>query len=328
MSQRTFTALGTGSQVPTRRRNHNGYFLRWDDRGLMFDPGEGTQRQMAYFGLAASDIHLILITHLHGDHCLGLAGILQRLSLDRVQHPVDLIYPASGKQYIDNLKNASIYYNTVTLREHPVSGDGVVWQDERFAISAHALDHPVDCYGYRLREPDGVSMDAKALAARGVRGPDVGRLKQAGVLETPGGRVTLDEVSTPRPGMVFGFLMDTRLCAGAAQIAANADLLVSEATYLHSEAVEAQSHGHMTAAQAAGVARDAGVRQLALTHFSQRYQDLQAFADEAAAIHAGTVVLEDGAALALPRAGEGPLAAQVLKGPRIVLGYDDTREAG
>jgi ribonuclease Z len=317
MSNRRFIALGTGSQVPTRRRNHNGYFLRWDDRGLMFDPGEGTQRQMVYFGIAASDIHLILITHLHGDHCLGLAGILQRMSLDRVPHTVDLIYPASGKKYIDNLKNASIYYNTIELREHPVSRDGVVLSDARFSIEAYALDHPVDCYGYRVREPDSVSMDAAALAARGIRGPDVGRLRQQGHLDTPAGKVTLEEVSAPRRGMVFGFLMDTRLCANAALIAADADLLVSESTYLDSESAEAASHGHMTAAQAARVAQDARVRQLALTHFSQRYQSLEGFVDEARPIHDAVVVLEDGAAVDLPRADVAPLSAQVLKGPPI-----------
>jgi len=315
-------ALGTGSQVPTRKRNHNGYFLRWDDRGLIFDPGEGTQRQMAYYGLAASDIHIILITHLHGDHCLGLAGLLQRISLDRVAHPVDLIYPASGRQYIDNLKNASIYYNTVTLREHAVAGDGVVFEDERFAIHAHALDHPVDCYGYRVREPDGVSMSNEALEARGLRGADVGRLKRQGFIDTPAGRVELDQVSSVRRGMAFGFLMDTRLCPGAALIAREADLLVSESTYLSDETAEAQAHGHMTAAQAAQVARDAGVRQLALTHFSQRYQSLDGFVDEARAIHEAVVVLEDGAVVPLPRADEATLAPQVLKGPRIVLGYD------
>jgi ribonuclease Z len=322
MSHRIFMALGTGSQVPTRKRNHNGYFLRWDDRGLMFDPGEGTQRQMAYYGLAASDIHIILITHLHGDHCLGLAGLLQRISLDRVAHPVDLIYPASGKPYIDNLKNASIYYNTVTLRERPVTGDGVIFEDERFAIHAHVLDHPVDCYGYRVREPDGVSMNSEALQARGVRGADVGLLKRQGFLDTPAGRVELDQVSSKRRGMAFGFLMDTRLCPGAALIAQHADLLVSESTYLSDETAEAQAHGHMTAAQAAQVARGAGVRQLALTHFSQRYQSLDGFVDEARVIHEAVVALEDGAVVPLPRADEAALAPQVLKGPRIVLGYD------
>ena len=304
MSNRRSTPLGTSSQEPTRNRNHNGYFLRWDDRGLLFDPGEGTQRQMIFFGVAASDIHIILITHLHGDHCLGLAGILQRLSLDRVRHTVDLIYPASGKPYIENLKNASIYYNTLTLREHAVSAGGVVFSDARFNIEAYPLDHSVDCYGYRVKEPDSISMRADVLARHGIRGPEVGRLKQQGFLETAGGKVTLDEASMHKRGMVFGFLMDTRLCDGAYQVAADADLLVSESTYLSSESVEAAAHGHLTAAQAAGIARAAGARMLALTHFSQRYQTLEGFVAEAQPVHANVVALEDGSAVNIPR-GEG-----------------------
>ena len=104
-SSRVFIALGTSSQVPTRERNHNGYFLRWDGFGLLFDPGDGTQRQMIFANVSASSITHILITHFHGDHCLGLAGIVQRLSLDRVQHRVHIFYPATGQTYFDNLRN-------------------------------------------------------------------------------------------------------------------------------------------------------------------------------------------------------------------------------
>ena len=102
---RKFFALGTASQVPTRQRKHNGYFLKWDDEGFLFDPGEGTQRQMIYAGISSKDITKIFITHFHGDHCLGLPGILQRLSLDRVTHPIAVYFPASGINYFHNLQN-------------------------------------------------------------------------------------------------------------------------------------------------------------------------------------------------------------------------------
>src|ERR1041384_1926766 len=103
MSHRRFYALGTASQVPTRHRNHNGYLLRWDDEGFLFDPGEGTQRQMAFAGAAASDITRICVTHFHGDHCLGVPGIVQRLNLDRVPHTVTAHYPASGTEFFARL---------------------------------------------------------------------------------------------------------------------------------------------------------------------------------------------------------------------------------
>ena len=109
MSVRELIVLGTASQVPTRYRNHNGYLLRWDDEGFLFDPGEGTQRQMIYSNVASTAISRICITHFHGDHCLGLAGISQRISLDGAPHPVHVYYPRSGQKYYERLRKASIF---------------------------------------------------------------------------------------------------------------------------------------------------------------------------------------------------------------------------
>src|SRR2546428_341083 len=120
MSSRIVTFLGTASQVPTRTRNHNALFLQWDDLGILFDPGEGTQRQMTLAGLSATQITHICVTHFHGDHCLGLAGVIQRLSLDRVGHPVEVVYPASGQVFFERLRHASSFYEVATLVPRPV----------------------------------------------------------------------------------------------------------------------------------------------------------------------------------------------------------------
>ena len=104
MSNRELVVLGTASQAPTRSRNHNGYFLRWDDEGLLFDPGEGTQRQMLFAGVTASQVTRICITHFHGDHCLGLPGVLQRMSLDQVAHVVEVCYPAESQEVFGRLQ--------------------------------------------------------------------------------------------------------------------------------------------------------------------------------------------------------------------------------
>src|SRR3954465_8553207 len=100
MSIRELVVLATASQVPTRHRNHNGYLLRWDTEGLLFDPGEGTQRQLLRAGVAPSAITRICVTHLVGAHCLGLPGVLQGVALDRVPHPVYPHRPPSGQEYI------------------------------------------------------------------------------------------------------------------------------------------------------------------------------------------------------------------------------------
>ncbi|MET9619216.1 ribonuclease Z [Streptomyces sp. NPDC006464] len=279
MSVRELVVLGTASQVPTRHRNHNGYLLRWDGQGVLFDPGEGTQRQMLRAGVAAHDIDRICVTHFHGDHSLGLAGVIQRINLDQVPHPVAAHFPASGQRYFDRLRHATAYRETVSLTEVPVLADGPLAVTEGYTLAAYKLSHPVESYGYRLTEPDGRRLLPALLAEHGIKGPDVGRLQREGVLDG----VTLDEVSEVRRGQRFAFVMDTRLCDGVHTLAEGADMLVIESTFLDEDVRLATDHGHLTAGQAARVAREAGVRHLVLTHFSQRYNDPADFERQARA---------------------------------------------
>lgn len=301
MSARKFIALGTASQVPTRERNHNGYFLRWDDEGMLFDPGEGTQRQMLFADVSASEITKIFITHFHGDHCLGLAGVLQRLSLDKVPHIVHVFYPSSGQQYLDNLKNASIFYNVAKIEEHPISQEGIIFDSKNYYIEAGPLAHTVESWGYRIQEKESVTMLPEKLKEYGVSGKDIGRLKSEGSLLMDGTLITLESVSVVKEGQSMAFVMDTRVCEKALQLAKNVDLLVCESTYLSSETNEAISRGHLTAAQAAEIARDAHANLLVLTHFSQRYKTTDEFVLEAKEIHSNVVAVKDGEQIDFPK---------------------------
>ncbi|WP_399939274.1 ribonuclease Z [Streptomyces sp. BBFR25] len=279
MSVRELVVLGTASQVPTRHRNHNGYLLRWDGEGILFDPGEGTQRQMLRAGVAAHDLNRICVTHFHGDHSLGLAGVIQRINLDQVPHEITAHYPRAGQRFFERLRYATAYRETVALTEAPVDTDGALAVTPAYTLDARRLSHPVESYGYRLTEPDGRRMLPDRLAAHGIKGPDVGRIQREGSLNG----VALDEVSEVRRGQRFAFVMDTRLCAGVHALAEGSDLLVIESTFLDEDETLATDHGHLTAGQAARVARDAGVRHLVLTHFSQRYSDPGEFERQARA---------------------------------------------
>jgi ribonuclease Z len=279
LSARELVVLGTASQVPTRHRNHNGYLLRWDGEGLLFDPGEGTQRQMLRAGVAAHDLHRICVTHFHGDHALGLGGVIQRINLDRVPHEVTAHYPLSGQHFFERLRYATAYRETVPLTEVPVADDGVLVTTPAYTLEARRLSHPVESFGYRLVEPDGRRMLPERLAEHGIKGPDVGVLQREGSLRG----VTLDDVSEIRRGQRFAFVMDTRLCEGVDALAEGCDLLVIESTFLDGDHRLASDHGHLTAGQAGRVAKEAGVRHLVLTHFSQRYADPGEFEREARA---------------------------------------------
>ncbi|MET9829316.1 ribonuclease Z [Streptomyces sp. NPDC006385] len=277
MSVRELVVLGTASQVPTRHRNHNGYLLRWDGEGILFDPGEGTQRQMLRAGVAAHDLNRICVTHFHGDHSLGLAGVIQRINLDKVPHPVTAHYPRSGQRFFDRLRYATAYRETVALIQAPVDADGVLADTGGYTLQAARLSHPVESYGYRLVEPDGRRMLPERLAAHGIKGPDVGRIQREGALDG----VLLQDVSEIRRGQRFAFVMDTRLCDGVYSLAEGCDMLVIESTFLDEDAGLAAEHGHLTAGQAARVAHECGVRHLVLTHFSQRYTEPDEFERQA-----------------------------------------------
>ncbi|MBF6061851.1 ribonuclease Z [Nocardia terpenica] len=290
---RELVVLGTASQVPTRQRNHNGYLLRWDNEGLLFDPGEGTQRQMLFAGVSATGITRICITHFHGDHCLGLSGIIARLNLDRVPHAVDVCFPASGRVFYERLRDVVPWFPG--LRERPVAEPGPIpLAGAPFTLEAVPLSHRIDTFGYRLVEPDGRRMLPDRLAHFGIAGRDVGILQREGALRLADGRtVALAEVSAVRRGQRFAFVMDTRMCSGVEELAQDADMLVIESTFLDDDADLAHEFGHLTAGQAARVAADAGVRTLVLTHFSQRYRDLEGHRVEARKYFDGELVVAE-----------------------------------
>lgn len=304
MSLREFVALGTSSQVPTRFRNHNGYLLRWDGAGFLFDPGEGTQRQFILAEVAVPEVSRIFVTHFHGDHALGLAGIVQRLSLDRVPHPVEVFFPRSGEAFYNRLIRSTIYHRTVELVPRPVSGaGGVVAEDERFVIEAHPLKHSVDTFGYRIKERDSFRFDKEKLAATGLRGPKVGQLQREGKVETDDGElITLDDVTAPKRGAAFAFVMDTRPCPGAHRLVRETDMAVIESTYLEEHRDLARDHKHMTAREAATVAKEGGcLGTLVLTHFSQRYPSTKPFVAEAKEVYPHVRAVRDLDRVKLPR---------------------------
>jgi ribonuclease Z len=252
----------------------------------------------------ASEITRICLTHFHGDHCLGLPGVIQRLSLDQVSHVVEACYPADGREIFARLRHAAIFRNATRLRERPVAGDGTIAEAQSFRIEARQLTHGVTAIGYRLVERDARRMVPAALAAHGIAGPQIRELQQQGHVLARGRRVTLEQVSEPRPGQRFAFIMDTRLCDAAFALADGADMVVCESTFLQADEALAASYGHLTAAQAGRIAGESGARTLVLTHFSARYpsSDSQRFADEAAAVFGGElVVAQDLSTIPLPR---------------------------
>jgi ribonuclease Z len=215
------------------------------------------------------------------------------MALDGVGHRVDLHYPASGEAVVRGL--VSLATGALDLHLHPHGSGGEVAP----GLSVQPLRHRVECYGYRITEPDGRTMSPDRLAAAGISGPDIAQLRREGRF----GGVRLEDVSVVRPGQKFAFVMDTAPCAGAEQLAQGSDLLVAECTFADEESELAAAYLHLTAGQAGALAASGGVGRLVLTHFSSRYTELEVLRRQAAECAGGAQVVAaaDLDRFALPR---------------------------
>lgn len=224
-----------------------------------------------------------------------------RLIIDKVTHPIHCYYPKSGKKYFDRLRFSTIYHDTLSVIEHPVSTSGLVEQNECFQIEADFLDHSVETIGWRITERDRRKFSKEKLEHYGIRGRQVRTLQEKGSLQIEGKSVFLDDVSWIQPGDILCVVSDTRACPAAVDLARNAKLFLCEATYLEEHQHLAHRHSHSTAKQAAEMAAQANAELLVLTHFSARYIDTKPFKEEARTIFPNTVVAKDGKIIPFPK---------------------------
>lgn len=222
--------------------------------------------------------------------------MILRLNLDKVLHPIHIYYPESGKKYFDNLRYSSIYTQTITIIEHPVKVSKemtLVDETDDFLIYGSLLNHGIDCVGWRVQEKDTRKCIQSKLKDKGVHGPLVKELLEKGSVMTPTGKVEIDEVSYVRPGDSVAVVIDTLKCPQIVDLAKDAKLLLIESTYLEGERELAESYKHMTAKQAAELAKQAGVEKMVMTHFSARYSDEKMFEEEARQIFKESYAAED-----------------------------------
>lgn len=294
--------LGTNAGVPSLQRNVTAMALRmFEERRTfwMFDCGEGTQHQILRSSLKLSKLEKIFITHLHGDHLFGLPGLLSSRAYQGGTTLLQVFGPPGIKQFIEvslDLSQSRIEYE-IEVIEHQ---GGVIFEDEEVKVESHLLEHRIDSYGYRITEKDKPgSLDLKRLASYGMKpGPAYGRLKRGESIDLGDGRMLhpTDVLGAPKKGRVVTILGDTRPCANVQPLAENADLLVHEATFLHELHETAHNYHHSTAIQAARAAKEAGAKELILTHFSSRYKDiehLQPLLTEARSVFPQTLLAEE-----------------------------------
>jgi ribonuclease Z len=268
------TFLGTGGAVPTTQRNTSAVFVRREGDCLLFDCGEGTQRQMMRFGTGFAVSHLF-VTHLHGDHVLGIPGLVQTMDFNEREAPLAIHVPAGKQAAVETLLRATGTDPDFPVRVRGVAAGDVALEGDDYRVAAFDTDHDARSVGYVLVEDERKGrFDRERAEELGVPvGPKFQRLHRGEAVELDDGTVVHPDqvVGEPRPGRRLVYTGDTRPTDATVEAATDADLLIHDATFADDNAGRAGQTGHSTAARAAEVASEAGAKRLALVHVSSRY---------------------------------------------------------
>jgi ribonuclease Z len=285
--------LGTSSMVPTKDRNHSALLLTYEAENILIDCGEGTQRQMKLAGLAVPKITKILISHWHGDHVLGLPGLIQTLSASEYSKKLEIYGPKGTKQHFEYIKKAFFFEEKFEAEIIEIE-KGIFFENDDFSLECLPLEHSVPCLGYRFVEKDKRKMNMDELKKLGIPdGPLLGELQQGKTITFKGKKIKPDDTTTIKKGKIVAFVEDTGLCKNCVELAREADILVSEATYADELEEKATEYKHLTARHAAMIANDANAKQLILTHFSSRYKDTDKIEEDARNIFDNTLCAKD-----------------------------------
>ena len=304
----TVRFLGTSASRPTVERNVTAITIIREGETLLFDCGEGTQRQMMRYGtsFALADI---FFTHMHADHMLGIIGLFRTLSLQGRTEPMRLWGPRNSSALLRQAIALGTDKQPFPLEINEVTPDTPI-QRKGYSIVPYAVDHKDKlALGYALVEEIrlGRFNPDKAREMGIPEGPAWGKLHRGQAVTLDDGRVVEanELVGSPRPARKVVFTGDSRPSPGTRNMAENADLLIHEATFADDEQPRAVETGHSTAREAAEIARDAGVRRLALTHLSARYSlNASELLKQAREVHGNTVIARDGMEIDVPFAND------------------------
>lgn len=268
--------LGTSCMVPTKERNVQSIYVEIKGEGLLFDCGEGTQRQMNIAGINRNRVRRIFLTHWHGDHVGGLIGLLQTMSNNENSQKVTIYGPRETKERIACLLRAVNFEdNRLDLEVKEIGSHQVekVCDNEEYYVEAAYLDHKMPCLGYSLVEKDKRRINMAQAKKMGLHeGPLIGKLQAGHAVTFKGKTIAADEVSHMQKGKKLSVILDTLPCENAYELAREADLLIAESAYTSDKEDKALEYKHMTTKQAALIATTANVKKLIITHFSQRYK--------------------------------------------------------
>ncbi len=288
------TFLGTAGSWPTKERSASAIALDLERELILLDCGEGTQRQFFQSPASFMRVRRIFLTHFHGDHFLGLPGLVQSMNLNNRTEPLDIYGPPDAKDIVDRALQLGYFTQRFPIAIHPMQpGESV--ELDGYTVRSARTEHPVPSLAYRVEEgPKRGRFDGALARSLGIEGPDFRRL-ESGESVRVGDRVVHpdDVMGPPRAGRSIVYSGDSGPCDDVRRLAHRATVLIHEATVTHELEPEANAWGHSSARQAAELARAAEADALFLTHFSSRYKELEPLEDEARILFPGSRAARD-----------------------------------
>ncbi|MBU0763075.1 MAG: ribonuclease Z [Candidatus Altiarchaeota archaeon] len=297
------TFLGTSGCIPTEKRGLSALHLDYLGEHMLFDCGEGTQRQMRIAGLNFMNLKNIYITHLHADHFLGLGGMMQSMDFLERKDILTIHGPQGIEESVEKLITIGTFQlDHLTVKVNEID-EGIVYRGERYTVSAAKTIHSKSSVAYCFTEdPHRKFNKPKALELGIPEGKLFSKLQNGESVEVNGKTITEDMVlMDPIPGRKLVYTGDTRPCKSVTDLSTNADLLIHEAMFSQEDIESTKDAAHSTTIQAAEIAKKANVKQLALTHISQRYTEPEKLLTEAQSIFPNTVIAEDFLKIQIPK---------------------------
>jgi len=288
--------LGTSSVFPTPKRNHPALALIYEGEILLFDCGEGVQRQMAIAKLSPAKINHIFLTHWHGDHVLGLPGLLQSMQMSERKKDLHIYGPPGSAAHLQHLRKGFEIGLSFRIRVHEVypKSPTKILDSQKYEIWAAQLDHYVPCIGFAFKEKDRRKINLEYTKKFGLtKHPILKKLQQGQDIEWKGKKIKVEDATILVRGKKITYIMDTLPCTNAIALASNADILICEATFTQELKDKALERHHMTAKQAAKIAKKAKAQKLVITHFSQRFRNSAPLLKEARTVFPNTIAARD-----------------------------------
>ena len=263
------TFLGTSQAVPTAKRNHTAVLIQYSGENILVDCGEGTQRQFRKAHINPCKLTRILITHWHGDHVLGIPGLIQTLGLNGYNKTLHIYGPKGTKRFMKELTKFFVLVGRIKIEVHEAT-KGKVFETSDFVVKAIPMKHGPPSNAYSITEKTKNRLDKQKIKKLKLPGKLLAKLSQGKNVKHKGKTINAKQISYKTLPKKIAIIMDTKINPNCQKIAKNADLIISEATYLDKDKALASKHKHLTAEQAAETAAKAKAKQLILTHISQR----------------------------------------------------------